>query len=192
MSGDYFAFLGVPRRLNLDAVTLERRFRAISRECHPDFFYNATPAERRACLERSSLLNDAYRALKHPISRIEYLLRLEGLPGGGAAATVPASLLEEVFNLNEELDAIREEKAAGRPPAVWMPRLEQVRHPIKARRAEHERQLELLAARWDALADAGAGPEERRPVLEALGEQMLERNYISNLLAGIEQELTTA
>src|SRR6187397_2294482 len=76
--GDYFAFLGVPRKLQLDSADLERRFRDLSRQFHPDYFYNATAAERRASLERSSYLNDAYRTLKNPVSRIEYLLKLEG------------------------------------------------------------------------------------------------------------------
>src|SRR5262245_59221487 len=77
--GDYFAYLGVPRKLTLDAEQLERSFRALSRQFHPDYFYNATPAERRASLERSSYLNDAYRTLRQPISRIEYLLQMEGM-----------------------------------------------------------------------------------------------------------------
>ena len=71
---DYFGFLGVPRKLNLDAADLERRFRSLSRQFHPDYFYNATPVERRASLERSSCLNDAYRTLRQPGARIEYLL----------------------------------------------------------------------------------------------------------------------
>src|SRR5437867_8578165 len=70
--GDYFAFLGLPRRLNLDLDELERRFRALSRQFHPDYFYNAPPTDRRASLERSSYLNDAYRTLKQPIPRISY------------------------------------------------------------------------------------------------------------------------
>ena len=66
--GDYFSFLGVQRKLNLDAAELEQRFRTLSRQFHPDYFYNATPAERRASLDRSSYLNNAYRTLKQPIS----------------------------------------------------------------------------------------------------------------------------
>src|SRR3954454_12120385 len=66
---DYFAFLGVPRRLNLDTADLERRFRTLSRQFHPDYFYNAPPAERVASLERSSYLNDAYRTLRDPAAR---------------------------------------------------------------------------------------------------------------------------
>ena len=116
--GDYFSFLGLPRKLNLDAAEIEQRFRALSRQFHPDYFYNATPVERRASLERSSYLNDAYRTLKQPVSRISYLLDLEGVlkPSDHvASAKVPASLLEEVFALNEELDELRELREAGAP-----------------------------------------------------------------------------
>src|SRR5262245_8191549 len=111
--GDYFAFMGVPRRLVFDAAALEQRFRSLSRQFHPDFFYNATPAERRASLERSSYLNDAYRTLKNPIGRAEYLLGLEGFAARTpqeASRQVPADLLEEVFALNEELDEIRQRR----------------------------------------------------------------------------------
>jgi len=54
-------------------------FRSLSRQFHPDYFYNASAAERLASLERSSYLNDAYRTLKQPIPRIAYLLELEGV-----------------------------------------------------------------------------------------------------------------
>jgi hypothetical protein len=73
---------GCRGRLEVDAQELDRRFRDLSRKFHPDFYYNATPAERLASLERSSYLNDAYRALKQPVSRIEHLLTIEGLPPG--------------------------------------------------------------------------------------------------------------
>src|SRR3990172_5051254 len=76
--GDYFTFLGVPRKLNLDGEELDRLFRVLSRQFHPDYFYNRDPAERHASLARSSYLNDAYRTLRQPVSRIAYLLELEG------------------------------------------------------------------------------------------------------------------
>src|SRR5260221_1153543 len=74
--GDYFAFVGLPRKLNIDPADLEQRFRTLSRQFHPDYFYNAAPAERRASLERASYLNEAYRTLRQPIARVEYLLQL--------------------------------------------------------------------------------------------------------------------
>src|SRR6266852_3062646 len=104
-TADFFSFLGLPRKLNLDMADFEQRYRALSRQFHPDYFYNATPAERRASLENSSYLNDAYRTLRQPIARVEYLLQLEGLAARGpeeASKQVPAALLEEVFALNEE------------------------------------------------------------------------------------------
>ncbi len=176
--GDYFAFFGLPRRLTLDAADLERRFRDLSRQFHPDYFYNAAPAERRASLERSSYLNDAYRTLKSPVSRVEYLLKLEGL--NTTASATPPGLLEEVFALNEELDEIRALRASGAPRERIVDRLERARQPIERKRDEHERDLETLAARWDATAD--------RTVLDALRDRILDRNYIGNLLATIEQE----
>ena len=105
---DFFSFLSLPRKLNLDMADFEQRYRALSRQFHPDYFYNAAPAERRASLEKSSYLNDAYRTLRNPISRVEYLLKLEGLAPQGpeqASKQVPAGLLEEVFALNEQHDS---------------------------------------------------------------------------------------
>ena len=192
--GNYFAFMGLPQRLNLAAADLDQRFRSLSRQFHPDFFYNATTAERRASLERSSYLNDAYRTLRDPIARLQYILQIEGLaPQGPAEATrqVPPALLEEVFSLNEELDEVRDARAAGAPAEVWRSRLERARLPIEARRVEHEAQLLELSKRWDELADRPAADEDRRAALQGLSERFLERNYINNLLAGIERELNS-
>jgi molecular chaperone HscB len=190
---DFFSFLGVPRRLNLDSARLDQSFRELSRQFHPDFFYNAPPAERRASLERSSYLNDAYRTLKHPISRIEYLVSLYGLgpaPGRhaeGIAAAVPPALLEEVFALNEELDGIRELRESGVGGAVLARRLADARAPIEARRRAHEADLETLSTRWDAAVDAGRD-SDARSVLEKLRDRLLERHYINNLLSTIDRE----
>jgi molecular chaperone HscB len=187
--GDYFAFLGLPRRLVLDAQDLDRRFRDLSRKFHPDFYYNATPAERLASLERSSYLNDAYRALKQPVSRIEHLLTIEGLPAGKSdegAAKVPPGLLEEVFALNEELDEIRDLRESGTEAATLAARLATARKPIEAKRDEHERALVEASEQWDRLADAPV--DERRATLETLRRLLLERNYITNLLGTIERE----
>ena len=191
--GDYFAFMGLPRKLKIDSRLLEERFRGLSRQFHPDYFYNADPGERRASLERSSYLNDAYRTLRNPISRIEYLLKVEGLAPGGpeqVSKQVPPALLEEVFALNEELDEIRAERASGVAAETWKARLERARAPIDAKRADHESQLGKLSEQWDAAVDANKGAHERRVVLTALRDRFLERNYINNLLGGIERELS--
>jgi len=195
--GDYFSYLGVPRKLKIDGAVLEQNFRTLSRQFHPDYFYNATPAERRASLERTSYLNDAYRTLKQSISRIAYLLELEGMgtvsaereaAARGGTPQVPPDLLEEVFALNEELDEIRSLRASGSPDEEWKARIERARKPIDAKREEHERQLEQLSERWDTAVDQNAGAKDRQKILESLRERMLERNYINNLLAAIDRE----
>jgi len=187
--GDYFAFFGLPRKLTIAQAELERRFRDLSRRFHPDYYYNASPTERLASLERSSYLNDAYRALRNSMSRIEHLLAIEGMPAtrSDGATKVPPALLEEVFALNEELDEIRELREAGTDPAQLRARLDTARKPIELKREEHERQVESLAAEWDAHFDKN-DPAGKHAALEALRERLLERNYITNLLATIDRE----
>jgi molecular chaperone HscB len=121
------------------------------------------------------------------------LLELEGLgttTAGHASNEVPPALLEEVFALNEELESVRELRNAGAPTDEWRGRLELAKKPIEAKQEEHETHLQELSAKWDALLDADGNDTERRAVLGDLRERMLERNYINNLLAGIERELT--
>ncbi len=128
------------------------------------------------------------------MARVAYLLERKGAltaadrADPGASKHVPAALLEEVFALNEELDDVRALRASGAPPATWQARLQEAAAPIEEKRAEHERQLEELSARWDAVADRTASDADRRDVLHALRDRVLERNYISNLLATIESE----
>jgi molecular chaperone HscB len=195
--GDFFSFLGLPRQLNVDLQQLERNFRELSRKFHPDYYYNASSQERLASLERSSYLNDAYRALKNPVSRIEHLLAIEGLPSvtseagaAGQATKVPPALLEEVFALNEELDEIREARERGADAATLQRRLAAARAPIDRKREEHDAEVHALSARWDTQRDTAPAAEKRK-TLDALRTLLLERNYINNLLATIEREVAS-
>jgi hypothetical protein len=112
-----------------------------------------------------------------------------GIPSERASKQVPPALLEEVFALNEELDEVRRLRAGGAPVDEWRARLQQAALPIEAKRTEHEARLRTLADEWDRLDAGGASAGERRAVLQTLRDEMLERNYINNLLAGIEREL---
>ena len=73
---DYFTFFGLPRKLSLDVAALERDFYVLSRKLHPDVVAQGSRMEQEWSLEQSSLLNDAYRTLKDPVRRTEYLLRI--------------------------------------------------------------------------------------------------------------------
>ena len=74
-AADYFEVFGLPRKLAIDTAALERSFYRLSRKLHPDVYARATEQEQEWSLTNASLLNDAYRTLKDPISRTEYLLR---------------------------------------------------------------------------------------------------------------------
>jgi molecular chaperone HscB len=114
---DHFTVLGVERRYDLDVAALEARYKELSRKLHPDRYARADPRARKAALQRTVQLNEAWRALKEPLKRAEYLLELGGVRiatddggarSGGVAA--PPALLMEILELREELG---EARAAG-------------------------------------------------------------------------------
>jgi molecular chaperone HscB len=189
--GDYFSFFGLPRRLGIDLDDLEERFRRLSRQFHPDYYYTASAEERLASLERASYLNDAYRVLKQPLDRAEYLLKLEGLPNVGLhqdATELPAGVLEEVFALNEELDDIRAAREGGAPADLLRARLDAARRPVEERAARQEAQLDALSQRWDKQVDEEAPADVKRATLESLRSLLQERSYIANLIAATNRE----
>src|SRR6266852_58501 len=77
-SVDYFALFEMPRKLCIELDALEQKFLQLSWKLHPDNFVNASEQERELSLKRSSELNDAYRTLREPVARVEYLLGIEG------------------------------------------------------------------------------------------------------------------
>ena len=79
MSSDYFDVFGLPRHLRVDVASLEKSFYAQSRKLHPDRFAARPQTEQDDALAASSRLNDAYRTLKDPVARTQYLLTLEGV-----------------------------------------------------------------------------------------------------------------
>ena len=183
---DYYQLLQV--KPTCPQADVDAAFRAEGRRLHPDRVSAGAPPEFRAIANTVfKAVNDAYRVLRSTPARIEYLLSLEGLPlTSPEGAKVPPALLEEVFELNEELDGIRESRESGAPADGLRARLDAARAPIERRREEHERHLDELSTRWDA---QGAGAEQdRRATLAALRERVLERRYIANLLETIDRE----
>lgn len=113
---DYFRVFGVPTVFAIDAAQLEQRYKELTKVLHPDRFARADPQARRASLERSVQLNEAWQIMKDPVRRAEYLLSLNGMdigemagvgrPGNGgehATLPVPQVLLMEVLELREAL-----------------------------------------------------------------------------------------
>jgi len=195
---DYFSFFGLPRKLALDAADLERRFHGLSWKLHPDNFAGASEFERELSLERSSQLNDAYRALSGPLSRVEYLLALAGMrKEGQQKQQAPPELLEEVFELNESLDELRGARRGGGDSgemAALRKRLQDARENFRKKLGEVDGSLEQLSGEWDRALDGtsdGASPVQRK-LMERMNEALNRRSYIRNLVESVEKELAEA
>src|SRR5881394_1107948 len=159
---DYFALFGLPRKLWIEMSGLEQKFLQLSWKLHPDKFVNASEEERELSLRRSSELNDAYRALKDPVARVEYLLAIEGeREEGEKKQQAPPELLEEVFELNESLDELRETKASGGDLAALKARLESAERNFQQKLGEVDKQLQSAAREWDSALQGNAAMRKK-------------------------------
>jgi molecular chaperone HscB len=190
---DYFDVFGLPRKLWIEMDALEQKFLQLSWKLHPDNFVNATEQERELSLKRSSELNDAYRTLRDPVARVEYLLLIEGArKEGQQKQQAPPELLEEVFELNESLDELREAKASGGDLAGLKARLESAERNFLEKLAEVDGQLQSAAREWDAAAESAKDNPARQKAITMLNEILNRRSYIRNLVANVAKELTEA
>jgi len=176
LSSDYFQFFGLEPKLRLDIADLQKRFYELSRALHPDRFMRKGAADQQYSLDATALLNDAYRVLKDPLQRAEYVLKQAGFEiGEQRSKDVPPELLEEVFELNMALEEMREGDASARP------QLEEVRTKFIGMRDEIDGQLDALYSRYDA----SPGKETLGEIRSALNR----RRYIRNLVNDVEKEL---
>ena len=190
---DYFAFFGLPQKLAVDLEQLEQRFHSLSWKLHPDHFVRASEDERHLSLDRSSQLNDAYRTLRDSVGRVEYLLGLAGMrKEGQKKQQAPPELLEEVFELNESLDELRDARASGgaaETMADLRRKLEAAQHKFESSLADVDKELARVSAEWDAALDSGADEAVRKKSMEKMNEVLNRRSYIRNLVNGVRQEL---
>ncbi len=195
MSPDYFTLFSLPQHLHLDLAALEKAFYAQSRKLHPDRFASQPLEAQQAALAASSQLNDAYRTLRDPILRTEYLLSLQGiqLEEQSRAATdlakasgitkkqvAPPDLLEEAFELNM---ALEEMKMGGDDPDA-REQLEIARVKFTAMLTEAHEQLEALWTAWDTAVDTSneASKDSAKQAMVAL---LNRRTYIRNLVRDV-------
>jgi molecular chaperone HscB len=207
--GNYFAQFGLPRHLNIDTAALEKSFYAQSRKLHPDRFASRPPAEQAAALAESSRLNDAYRTLRDPIARTEYLLKLEGVDleeqsraatdaakasGTAKKQVVPEDLLEEAFELNMQLEELRAAKKMGcaGDPASADPQLRAdllaAKSAFDAKLAAANADLAALHVQWDSAVDAG-DPAARAAARDAMVALLNRRSYLRNLVRSVDDAL---
>jgi molecular chaperone HscB len=202
---DYFSFFGLPPKLNIDVRALEKNFYELSRRLHPDLNARAGSQEQEWSMEQSSLLNDAYRTLKDPIKRTQYLLHLEGivLEEQSKSATeqaratgeikkqiVPPDLLEEVFELNMQLEELRMNNKTGDDDPDLIAEIGKQKLSLEAKHAALLQELQSYWKDWDSLVDRGnATSDERAQATSKMVDVLNRRNYIRNLVRDVNAAL---
>jgi molecular chaperone HscB len=185
---NHFEVFGLPRRLEIDTDALQRRFYELAKRHHPDFHQGASPSAQAEALAASARLNAAYRALRDPIARIEYLVRLEEgretREGAAARPKAPPALLAEMFEIQE---ALQEAKAGGLDDAGRSRLAEQREHLVARHQAEEERLHGPLSAAWDT-----AAADERPAALEALKSALATRAYLRTVIDDLDAALGTS
>jgi molecular chaperone HscB len=168
---DYFALFGIERRLDLDAVSLQKKFYELSRQYHPDRFATQPPSEQQYALDFTAMLNDGWRVLRDPLRRAEYVLKQEGFDiGEQRTKDVPPELLEEVFELNMMLESAPDREE-----------LLEARRKFDTMRSDIDAELEQLFRRYDESGD--------RTVLATVRAALNRRRYIQNLMRDVESAL---
>ena len=205
---DYFSFFGLPLKLNVDVAALEKDFYLLSRKLHPDLNAQAGSNEQEWALEQSSLLNDAYRTLKDPIKRTNYLLHLEGveLEEQSKSATeqaratgemkkqiMPPDLLEEVFELNMQLEELRMNKKMGDDDPALIAEIGKQKLALESKYEALLQELQTYWKEWDSLIDRNHGSkapaEERAKITAKMVDVLNRRNYIRNLVRDVNDAL---
>jgi len=174
---NYFEVFDLPKLLGIDSIVLEKKFHELSRKYHPDYFTTGSAEDKQKALTMTSLLNDAYRTLRHPVRRVEYLLELEGFKSDGSK--VPKSFLMEMFEINEQVEEVKAGTASPEQVAA-------VRRDIENRAAQFEAQIEKASAEWDRLLSSQATDGELKAQLSKLTEILSESSYIRNLERDLE------
>ena len=199
----YFEIFGLPPKLGLDTAALEKQFYKLSREYHPDRFASKSAEEQNKATEMSSLLNDAYRTLKDPIRRTEYLLELEGIEleeqsvkataaareaGKEKKQIVPPDLLEEAFELNMQLEEMKMAKQMGDDDPQLRKDLEAAKTNFTAMLDASQKTLEALWQSWDAAVDCG-GDDAKDAAKDEMVATLNRRSYLRNLVRDVNAAL---
>jgi molecular chaperone HscB len=197
--GNYFSVFSLKPHLQLDLPALENEFHRLSRKLHPDRFARAAENEKQWSLADTALLNDAYRTLKDPLRRTEYLLKLEGAQigeehagkdsgearkGQNDPSRVPADLLEEVFELNMQLEEMRMARKMGEEDVQLEQDLTKAKTKFDGLQAAVDTDLRAEWEAWDA------GDAEARKASELRMVALLDRRrYLSNLVRDVTEVL---
>ncbi len=107
---NYFELFEIPVQLKVDKASLPLKYFELSRKFHPDFFINGSEIEQTLALNKSAMLNKAFKTFQNPDETIKYVLQLKGLLQEEEKYELPSDFLMEVLEINEELMELGENK----------------------------------------------------------------------------------
>ncbi len=109
LTSSHFELFGLVPAFALDVARLDAAYRDIQAKVHPDRFAHAGDAERRASMQMTTRVNEAYRTLKSPVQRAKYLLELNGVDVAFETNTaMPREFLMEQMELRESLEGAKD------------------------------------------------------------------------------------
>ncbi len=190
---DYFSCFKLPRLLKVDEQQLERTYYDLSRTFHPDFYSTKDESEKTISLGNSAFLNTAYRTLKDPIQRVEYLIRLEAGAVKDIRSNPPADLFEEILELQEDLESFRQLAPEGSSSDLETLRtkLQGERERLESRQGKMEASLFVQFNEWDRLQQQYPEPqdvrEEKDRILRGMREVLSDRTYVSNMVNDLSE-----
>ena len=115
LTSDHFELFGLVPAFSLDVARLEAAYRDIQSKVHPDRFVHSGDAERRASMQMTTRVNEAYRTLKSPVQRAKYLLELNGVDAGFDTETaMPEDFLLQQLELREKLEEAKDAASLDR------------------------------------------------------------------------------
>ena len=182
---DYFTCFGFPRRLTIDQSKLEAKFYELSRAFHPDFYQSKSETEQTISLGNSATLNSAYRTLRDPIQRAEYLLDLEAGAVKEIRNSPPADLFEEILELQDTLNEYRAADRSSTTGQQLRAKLQTEQLTLEQRKQDMETSLQQLFTDWDRLQDQGDATSqaraERDRLLKQIREILSNRTYVKSI-----------
>ncbi len=158
---NHFELFGLSPAFGLETEALERSYRQIQAQVHPDRFAHAGDAERRASLQWTTRVNEAYRTLKDPVQRAKHLLELQGVDVAFETNTaMPPDFLMQQMGLREALEEAKD-----------APRLDALRTELRRSRSALETEIEQALDRKKDYAGA-AGLVRKLQFLDKLDSEI--------------------
>lgn len=160
-SVDYFGLFGLERRWRVDRGAIERKYLELSQAAHPDNVVGESVAVQRAAMERSSLINSAYRVLRDPVARAEYMVKLGGI----------------------DMDSVDPDAGAPHPSQAFLIEMIDLRERLAE--GQEDRVRDEIESRADAALDAAVEALDRGDV-RAAAEQLVARRYFQRFLDEVD------